>query len=44
MASQLMLLKTKMLLAQEDRQAQAEMEELIASWKPASARRATGGS
>ena len=31
MASQLMLLKTKMLLAQEDRQAQAEMEELIAS-------------
>lgn len=31
MASQLMLLKTKMLLSQEDQQAQAEMEELIAS-------------
>lgn len=31
MASHLMLLKTRMLLSEEDRQAQAEMEELIAS-------------
>lgn len=31
MASQLMLLKTRMLLSEEDREAQAEMEELIAS-------------
>ena len=31
MASHLMLLKTRMLLSEEDKQAQAEMEELIAS-------------
>ncbi|MFQ9410074.1 MAG: segregation/condensation protein A [Evtepia gabavorous] len=34
MASHLMLLKTRMLLSEQDQEAQSEMEELIAPWRP----------